>query len=277
MFRNQYDNDVTTWSPQGRIHQIEYAMEAVKQGSSTVGLKSKDFAVLVALKRSQSSLIGHQKKIEKVAKHVLTSISGLTSDARSLGKYIRSECLTHGFMYTSDIPVIRIVKSLANKLQVPTQRYGRRPFGVGILVAGFDEHGAHIFQTCPSANFYNCKSMAIGARSQSAKTFLEKNMDEISNADRNSLIRYGLLALRETLTSEQELTSDNCSIAIVGKNQDAVVFEDKEVAQFIEVMEKSAPKPPVTAQGGDVPGMVPAVSGDPRDNRTADEEEPMEM
>ena len=49
-FRNQYDNDVTVWSPQGRIHQIEYAMEAVKQGSATVGLKNKEFAILVALK-----------------------------------------------------------------------------------------------------------------------------------------------------------------------------------------------------------------------------------
>lgn len=62
MFRNQYDNDVTVWSPQGRIHQIEYAMEAVKQGSATVGLKSKTHAVLVALKRAQSELAAHQKK-----------------------------------------------------------------------------------------------------------------------------------------------------------------------------------------------------------------------
>ena len=50
MFRNQYDSSTTTWSPQGRIHQIEYAMEAVKQGSATVGIKSKTHAVLVALK-----------------------------------------------------------------------------------------------------------------------------------------------------------------------------------------------------------------------------------
>ena len=50
MFRNQYDSSASTWSPQGRIHQIEYAMEAVKQGSATVGVKSKTHAVIVALK-----------------------------------------------------------------------------------------------------------------------------------------------------------------------------------------------------------------------------------
>ena len=67
-FRNQYDNDVTTWSPQGRIHQIEYAMEAVKQGSSTVGLKSKDFAVLVALKVFLLSPVDLQKIVYYITK-----------------------------------------------------------------------------------------------------------------------------------------------------------------------------------------------------------------
>nr|XP_035975223.1 proteasome subunit alpha type-1 isoform X2 [Halichoerus grypus] len=87
-FRNQYDNDVTVWSPQGRIHQIEYAMEAVKQGSATVGLKSKTHAVLVALKRAQSELAAHQKKILHVDNHIGISIAGLTADARLLCNFI---------------------------------------------------------------------------------------------------------------------------------------------------------------------------------------------
>ena len=82
MFRNQYDNDVTTWSPQGRLHQVEYAMEAVKQGSATVGLKNSDsFAILLALKRSTSELSAHQKKIIPLDSHVGMSIAGLTADA----------------------------------------------------------------------------------------------------------------------------------------------------------------------------------------------------
>ena len=62
MFRNQYDSDVCTWSPQGRLFQLEYATEAVKQGSATVGLKSKKFAIICALKRAQNDLCDHQTK-----------------------------------------------------------------------------------------------------------------------------------------------------------------------------------------------------------------------
>lgn len=242
MFRNQYDNDVTTWSPQGRIHQIEYAMEAVKQGSATVALKGETHAVIVALKRSQSKLVSHQKKISKVSPHILTSIAGLTSDARSLGRYLRSECLSHDFMYTSKMPVKRVVFNLGSKLQVPTQRYGRRPFGVGILFAGYDEQGPHVFHTCPSANVYNCKSMALGARSQSAKTYLERNMEDIQKANLEELIRHGLVALRETLPGEEKLTAENCSIGIVGKNQKAFILNEDQVGPYIDIMEKTSTK-----------------------------------
>ncbi|CAB1331658.1 unnamed protein product [Coregonus sp. 'balchen'] len=158
MFRNQYDNDVTVWSPQGRIHQIEYAMEAVKQGSATVGLKSRTHAVLVALK------------------HVGISIAGLTADARLLCNFMRQECLDSRFVFDRPLPVSRLV-TLIGKTQIPTQRYGRRPYGVGLLIAGYDDMGPHIFQTCPSANYFDCKAMSIGARSQSARTYLERHMN----------------------------------------------------------------------------------------------------
>lgn len=83
-FRNQYDSDVTVWSPQGRLHQVEYAMEAVKLGSATVGLKNKQYAVLIALKRAVSELSAYQKKVIPIDEHIGISISGLTADARML-------------------------------------------------------------------------------------------------------------------------------------------------------------------------------------------------
>ncbi|XP_010789590.1 proteasome subunit alpha type-1 [Notothenia coriiceps] len=180
-FRNQYDNDVTVWSPQGRIHQIEYAMEAVKQGSATVGLKSKTHAVLVALKRAQSELAAHQKKILHVDNHIGISIAGLTADARLLCNFMRQECLDSRFVFDRPLPASRLVSLIGSKTQIPTQRYGRRPYGVGLLVAGYDDMGPHIFQTCPSANYFDCKAMSIGARSQSARTYLERCMEKFSD------------------------------------------------------------------------------------------------
>ena len=84
MFRNTYDSDNTVFSPQGRLHQVEYALEAIKQGSAVVGLRSKTHAVLVALKRAPSELASYQRKMLKIDSHMGIGFAGLTSDARVL-------------------------------------------------------------------------------------------------------------------------------------------------------------------------------------------------
>uniref|UniRef100_A0A8C4Q3V7 Proteasome subunit alpha type n=1 Tax=Eptatretus burgeri TaxID=7764 RepID=A0A8C4Q3V7_EPTBU len=252
MFRNQYDNDVTVWSPQGRIHQIEYAMEAVKQGSATVGLKSRTHAVLVALKRAQSELAAHQKKILEVDNHVGISIAGLTADARVLCNFMRQECLNSRFVYDTPLPIARLVSLVGNKKQIPTQRYGRRPYGVGLLIAGYDEKGPHVYQTCPSASVFDCKAMSIGARSQSARTYLERRLDQFLDADLDDLVKHGLRALRETLPNDQDLTTKNVSIGIVGKGMDFIIYNDDKVSKFLDGLEErpqrhpppAAPQPP---------------------------------
>ena len=99
MFRNQYDTDCTTWSPAGRIHQIEYALEAVKQGSAAIGLRSNKYAIVATLKRASSELSSHQKKIFKIDDHVGVAIAGLVADARVLAKYMRTECINHRYTY----------------------------------------------------------------------------------------------------------------------------------------------------------------------------------
>jgi len=250
MFRNQYDNDVTVWSPQGRIHQLEYAMEAVKQGSACVGLKSKTHAVIVALKRAPSELSDHQKKILPIDDHVGVSIAGLTADARLLCNFMRNECLNSRWSYSKPLPVSRLVQMIGTKSQVPTQRYGRRPFGVGLLIAGYDSAGPHIYQTCPSANYYDCKAMAIGARSQSARTYLEKHLDVFPDCSLEELARHGLRALRDTLPSEVDLTQKNCSVGIAAKDTKFSILDDDNVAPYlalIEGEERSSRQPPAQA------------------------------
>jgi len=237
MFRNQYDSDVTTWSPQGRLHQVEYAMEAVKQGSATVGLKSNTHAVMVALKRASSELSAHQKKILPIDDHVGISIAGLTADARIISRWMRTECLNSRYAHDEPLPISRMIADLGNKMQVCTQRYDKRPYGVGLLVAGYDDQGPHIFQTCPSANYYDCRAMAIGARSQSARTYLEKMLDSFKDCEMEELIKHGLRALRDTLPAEVDLTNKNVSIAVVGKDVPFTIYDDSNVDQFLASIE----------------------------------------
>jgi len=232
----------------GRIHQIEYAMEAVKQGNAAVGLKSKTHAVIVTIKRSSSELASYQKKIFKIDSHMGIGIAGLTADARLLSKYMRQECLNHKFVYGSPMQTQRLVVQIADKSQVHTQRYGRRPYGVGLLVVGYDQTGAHLYETCPSGNYYDYKAQSIGARSQSAKTYLEKKFETFENATLDELIKHGLTAIRETLGSATEtLTNKNVSVGIVGENQPFEILEGTNVQPYLASFEQpsgsSAPTP----------------------------------
>lgn len=281
MFRNQYDNDVTVWSPQGRIHQIEYAMEAVKQGSATVGLKSKTHAILVALKRAPSELSSYQKKILPIDDHTGIAIAGLTADARVLSNYMRSECLNSRYAYDQPLPISRLVSSIGNKSQILTQRYGRRPFGVGLLIAGYDTQGPHIYQTCPSANYYDCKAMAIGARSQSARTYVEKHLDKFLDCTLDELITHGLRSLRDTLPAEINLTSKNCSLGVVGKDIDFTIYDDEKIEPYLAMIEgeerSTRPQAVPTQETGEQEPMQQDAPDAPQDPPPAGPDAPDRM
>ncbi|PAV81669.1 hypothetical protein WR25_22936 [Diploscapter pachys] len=225
MFRNQYDSDVTVWSPQGRLHQVDYAVEAMKQGSATVGLKSATHAVVVALKRAQNELCSHQKKIFEIDTHAGVSIAGLLSDGRILARFCQTECADWKWDYKSSIPINKLADQIQLKLQSNTQHYGRRPFGVGLLIAGYDKDGTHIIQTEPSGEVAGMYAASIGARSQSARTYLERHMAEFNQAPLNDLVLHALTALRDTLPAEENLNSENVSIAYVGKDTPFTLLE----------------------------------------------------
>ncbi|KAF8528922.1 nucleophile aminohydrolase [Hysterangium stoloniferum] len=228
MFRNTYDSDNTVFSPQGRLHQVEYALEAVKQGSAAVGMRSKTHAILLALKRSTGELASYQQKMFRIDNHVGIAIAGLTSDARVLSNFMRQQAMASRMTYNRPIPVNRLVSSIADKAQVNTQEYGRRPYGVGFLVIGQDKSGPHLYEFSPSGNSYEYFAVSIGARSQSAKTYLEKNYAEFPDCTLEELITHGLHSLRETLQQDKELTINNTSIGIIGPagQHETGVYED---------------------------------------------------
>jgi len=237
MFRNQYDNDISTWSPQGRIHQVEYALEAVKQGSAAVGLRSKTHAVLLVLKRSTGELASYQKKIIRIDDHLGIAIAGLTSDARVLSNFMRTEAMKSKMIYNRPLPIYRIVSAIGDKAQINTQNYGKRPYGVGLLVVGHDETGPHLYECAPSGNFFEYYAMSIGARSQSAKTYLEKNYECFNDASLDELVKHGLHALRDTLQSDKELTTLNCSVGIVGTDRKFEIIEGDNLQRYLDLLD----------------------------------------
>ncbi|KAE8712594.1 Proteasome subunit alpha type-1 [Hibiscus syriacus] len=118
MFRNKYDTDVTTWSPSGRLFQVEYAMEAVKHGSAAIGLRSRTHIVLGCVNKANSELSSHQKKIFNVDDHIGVAIACLTAEGRVLSRYMRNECINYILTYESPLPVGRLVFQLADNAQV---------------------------------------------------------------------------------------------------------------------------------------------------------------
>ncbi|CAN0905886.1 Proteasome subunit alpha type-1-A [Linum grandiflorum] len=255
MFRNQYDTDVTTWSPAGRLFQVEYAMEAVKQGSAAIGLRSKTHVVLACVNKANSELSSHQKKIFKVDDHIGVAIAGLTADGRVLSRYMRSECINYSFTYESPLPVGRLVVQLADKAQVCTQRSWKRPYGVGLLVAGLDESGAHLYYNCPSGNYFEYQGFAIGSRSQAAKTYLERRFESFMDSSRDELVKDALIAVRETLQGET-LKSSICTVAVVGVGEAFHILDQETVQQLIDAFEivKEPEAAPAAEPDADVAG-----------------------
>ncbi|RLV91168.1 hypothetical protein JA1_004028 [Spathaspora sp. JA1] len=238
MFRNNYDNDSVTYSPTGRLFQVEYALEAIKQGSAAVGLTSTNYVVLVALKRNAEELGSFQKKLIKIDDHIGIALAGLAPDARVLSNYLRKQAMSSKMIFNKSIQTYKAVLSIADKAQENTQSYGSRPYGVGLLIAGYDETGAHLFEFQPSGSILEYYGGAIGARSQAARTYLERNLSEIRQSDSvEELIVHGLNALRDTLSQDVELTNKNTSVSVVGKDQEFVVYDDEDVQQWLDKLD----------------------------------------
>ncbi|RFU72548.1 proteasome subunit alpha [Trichoderma arundinaceum] len=271
MFRNNYDNDSVTFSPQGRIFQIEYAGEAVKQGSVVVGIASKTHVGLFAVKadparvarqRNAEELSSYQKKLFEIDEHTAIAIAGLTSDARVLSNFMKQQCLGHRLTYGRPMPIHTLVGQIGEKAQINTQVYGKRPYGVGLLVAGVDENGPHLFEFQPSGMTEEMVAFAIGARSQMARTYLERNIETFADCSKEDLVKHGLRALKESLVQDKELTVENTSVGLVGLKEGPngrksiepfKLYDGFEVKAWIESVSET--------QGGEGEGDAAAAEG----------------
>lgn len=198
------------------------------------------FILFLALKRSPNTLAAYQKKLQKIDDHMGVGLSGLTADGRSLVKYMRNETLNHKYVFATPMQGSRLVSDLADMHQRCTQSYVRRPYGVGLLVATYDQTGPHLFMTEPSGNFYEYVAMAIGSRSQTSRTYLEREFESFENCSLDELIKHGLKALAASLSGDVELDSKSASIGIVGKDTTFKILDDAAVQPYLDSIEVEA-------------------------------------
>ena len=237
MQKSLYDQNTLTWSPQGRLFQVDYAMEAVNQGNLIIGIKSKTHAVLVGLKTAPNEKLSYfPEKLFKVSNHIGVGIAGLTPDGRLLYQYMKNQCLNYNYIFNSDYPVEKLVNKIAEKSQLKTQRgENKRPYGVGLLIVGYDKSGPKLYRTCPNANFYEYNCIAIGNRSQAANSFLENNIAKFINMNKDELIKFALETIKKT--EDIKIHGNNLDVILVGKDENVKLLTIDEIDHYLKEIE----------------------------------------
>lgn len=163
-------------SPSGKLVQIEYALAAVAAGAPSVGIMAANGVVLATENKHKSILYDEQSvhKVESIADHIGMVYSGMGPDYRLLVKQARKMAQNYYLTYREPIPVAQLVQRVATLMQEYTQSGGVRPFGVSLLICGWDSDRPYLFQCDPSGSYFAWKATAMGKNSINGKTFLEK-------------------------------------------------------------------------------------------------------
>ncbi len=211
--KEAYDRASTIFSPDGRLFQVEYAREAVKRGTTTVGLKYTDGVVLIVDKRITSSLIEPDsiEKIFQIDDHIGCAASGLVADARALVERTRLDAQINEITYGEKIPIKTLVKQICDFKQAYTQYGGARPFGTTLLIAGVDATGPQLFSTDPSGSFMEYKANSEGEGRSDAMAYFEEKYKE--NMTLEEAIDMGIKAIHKG--SEGKLNPNAIEIAVI--------------------------------------------------------------
>jgi proteasome alpha subunit len=171
-----YDRAITVFSPDGRLYQVEYAIETVRRGTLAIGIKSKDGVVLAVEEKARKLQISNvTQKIFQVDDHIGVAAAGYIPDARTQVDHARFFAQSNKLIYDEPVDVEGVAKNLADMAQQFTQYAGVRPFGVALILAGVDKNGSELFLTDPSGTYIGYDAVAIGAGSDQVTEFLEKS------------------------------------------------------------------------------------------------------
>lgn len=174
-----YDRAITVFSPQGRLYQVEYALETVKSGSTSVGIRVDEGVVLAVEERAHSKLQAptYSQKLFQIDLHIGAAASGLISDARVLVDSARVYAQSYRLTFDEPPSVESVAKRIGDLMQLYTQHGGVRPFGVALLIGGSSVDGTRLFYTEPSGVVLEYKAWSIGRGAEKVKEILEATYD----------------------------------------------------------------------------------------------------
>ncbi|WP_254544348.1 archaeal proteasome endopeptidase complex subunit alpha [Halomarina pelagica] len=229
-----YDRGITIFSPDGRLYQVEYAREAVKRGSASIGVRTTDGVVLVADKRISSPLLegSSVEKLHKADDHIGIASAGHVADARQLIDYARRQAQINQLRYGEPISVETLTKAVTDNIQQYTQVGGARPFGVALIIGGIDDSGRpRLFETDPSGTPYEWKALAVGADRSAIEDYLKEHYRE--EMDLDSGVGLALNALASV--SDDGLRSDGLGIATIdAETEQYDEFDEEKIASYLE-------------------------------------------
>ena len=234
-----YDRAITVFSPDGRLYQVEYAREAVKRGTTAVGIKCTDGVVLIVDKRVATRLLEPSsiEKSFKIDEHIGVASSGLVGDARALVDRARIECQINRVSYNEAIDVETLAKKLCDHMQTYTMFGGARPYGTALLIAGVSDGTARLFETDPSGTLLEYKATGIGTgRPAVMKVFEEEYNPE---AGCKEAILLGLKALHAATEGKFDVNTVEMGI-VESKTRTFRKMTKEEVATFVEQFDRTA-------------------------------------
>eukprot|EP00760_Papus_ankaliazontas_P017343 PhM_4_TR17196/c0_g1_i1/m.60083/K02726/PSMA2; 20S proteasome subunit alpha 2 len=229
---SSYSFSLTTFNPSGKLLQIEYALNAVGQGGASLAVKGTNGVVLCSERKMPTPLIVAEDvhKIHALDTHVGCAYSGIGPDARVLVTKARKTCQEYRLTYGEGIPVKQLVREIAAVMQEYTQSGGVRPFGVSLLVSGWDSLGPQLYQVDPSGSYFAWKATAIGRNATMTKTYLEKRYSP--TLEREDAIHTALLTLKEGF--DGKMTPENTELGVVFPDGTFKVLDARDVADYLD-------------------------------------------
>lgn len=197
-----YDRAITVFSPDGRLFQVEYAMELVNRGATILGIQTTDGLVLGSEENIEVlEEAGYSWKIFRVDDHIGAAIVGLSGDARVLIDQARIYAQSNKLTYDEPIDVEVITKKICDIQQMYTQHAGVRPFGVSLIFGGVDKTGPRVFGTHPSGTYRGYKATALGAGKETVLNILKEEYKDDLTLD--GTIKLAVKCLVKALEARQ--------------------------------------------------------------------------